>query len=286
MVYDFTRYLAAKKTVDDRALNKDVWRAFKALLPPAPAVIEVGAGIGTMIERLVEQGFINCGRYTAVDNHPPNIAAARQRMASLTPTLHVELETADVFEFAARVHGRQAWDVLVAHAFLDLLDIPTALPLLFSLLKPGGIFYFSLNFDGATILQPAIDPAFDALIEQLYHQTMDERLTNGQPSGDSRSGRHLFPYLRKAGADILAAGSSDWVVFAGEHGYPADEAYFLHFILHTMHGALHKRPELNKARFNAWIAKRHAQIDRGELVYVAHQLDFLGRLPMIKMAAL
>lgn len=286
MVYDFTRYLAAKKTVDDRALNKDVWRAFKAHLPPEPAVIEVGAGIGTMIERLVEQGFINCSRYTALDNHPPNIAVARQRAALLPPTLHLELETADVFEFVARVHGRQAWDVLVAHAFLDLLNIPAALPLLFSLLKPGGIFYFSLNFDGATILQPAIDPAFDALIEQLYHQTMDERLTNGQPSGDSRSGRHLFPHLRQAGAEILAAGSSDWVVFAGRHGYPADEAYFLHFIIHTIHSALHGRPELNDTRFHAWVNKRHAQIDRGELVYVAHQLDFLGRLPMIKMAAL
>jgi len=34
--------------------------------------------------------------------------------------------------------------------------------------------------------------------------------------------------------DILDAGSSDWVIFAGPQGYPSDEAYFLHFIIHTI----------------------------------------------------
>ena len=30
----------------------------------------------------------------------------------------------------------------------------------------------------------------------------------------------------------------------------------------------------------AWIAQRHAQIEAGSLVYIAHQLDFLGRVPV------
>ncbi len=275
---DFLRYLAAKKTMDDRALNKDVWRALRDHLPAEPAVLEVGAGIGTMVERLVEQGFIERGRYTAVDHHPPNIALARQRLVHLPPTLYLELVADDLFAFAGRVHGRDRWDVLIAHAVLDLLDIPTALPVLFSLLKPGGLFYFSLNFDGATILEPAIDPPFDALVEQLYHRTMDERLVGGRPSGDSRSGRHLFTHLKNHGAEILAAGSSDWVVWARHGRYPADEAYFLHFIIHTIHGALQGHPDLDTAQFNHWIAQRHTQIESGELVYIAHQIDFLGQL--------
>ncbi|MBX3055441.1 MAG: methyltransferase [Anaerolineae bacterium] len=275
---DFPRYLAAKKTVDDRALNKDVWWALREQLPPEPAILEVGAGIGTMVERLVEQGFIERGRYTAVDHHPANIAIARQRLAHLPPALHRELVTDDLFAFAKRVHGRDRWDVLIAHAVLDLLDIPTALPVLFSLLKPGGLFYFSLNFDGATILEPAIDPPFDALVEQLYHRTMDERMVGGRPSGDSRSGRHLFTHLKNHGAEILAAGGSDWVVWARHGRYPADEAYFLHFIINTMHQALQGHPEMDAAQFDQWIAHRHAQIERGELVYIAHQLDFLGQL--------
>jgi hypothetical protein len=107
---------------------------------------------------------------------------------------------------------------------------------------------------------------------------MDERVTDGRPSGDSHSGRHLFGELRAAGAHLLAAGSSDWTVFVGPHGYPADEAYFLHFIIHTVGGALRGQPDLDPQRFEGWVAERHAQIERGELAYIAHQMDFCGRV--------
>ncbi|WP_420629007.1 class I SAM-dependent methyltransferase [Candidatus Leptofilum sp.] len=281
MIYDFPRYLAAKKTVDDRALNAHVWQTLRQNLPPQPAILEIGAGIGTMIERLVEQRFISSAKYTAIDNQSENIATARQRLASLPPGIALMLEAVDLFDFIRREQGQQQWDVLIAHAFLDLMDIPATLPQLFSLLKPGGVFYFSINFDGVTILEPAIDPALDAKIEQLYHQTMDERMTGGRPSGDSRSGRHLFTHLRQAGAQILAAGGSDWVVFAQPDvytaGYPADEKYFLQFIVETMRRALANHPDLDAAQFEDWIAQRRAQIEAGELVYIAHQLDFVGR---------
>jgi hypothetical protein len=85
--------------------------------------------------------------------------------------------------------------------------------------------------------------------------------------------------LRQAEATILAAGGSDWVVFAGADDYPADEKYFLQFILETMHRALAGHPKLDQAQFARWITQRQAQIEAGELVYLAHQLDFLGRWP-------
>lgn len=275
--YDFIRYLAAKKSVDDRALNKDVWRVLAEQILPEPAILEVGAGIGTMAERLVDWGVLKKGTYTAVDRNPLAIQTARQRLTSLPDALHFALTAADAFTFLAKTE--QTWDVLIAHAFLDLVDIPAALPLLFSRLRPGGLFYFSLNFDGATILQPEIDRELDRLIEQLYHQTMDERVVDGRSSGDSQSGRHLFGHIRQAGGQILAAGSSDWVVFPGADGYPADEAYFLHFIIHTIDRALAHHPALDQTQFNQWIAQRHAQITNQELVYMAHQLDFVGCLP-------
>lgn len=277
MVYNFPRYLAAKKTVDDRALNAHVWQTLRQHLPPQPAILEIGAGIGTMVERLAEQQFISSPSYTAIDNQPENIATARQRLANLPADMHLTLEAIDLFDFMARERGQRHWDLLIAHAFLDLMDIPATLPQLFALLKPGGLFYFSINFDGVTTLGPAIDPALDAKIEQLYHQTMDERVTDGRSSGDSRSGRHLFTHLRQAGAQILAAGGSDWVVFAGAEGYPKDEKYFLQFIVETMHRALAGHPALDQTKFAAWIAQRQAQIEAGELVYIAHQLDFVGR---------
>ena len=185
-------------------------------------------------------------------------------------------EAADLFDFLDREPGKSAWDLLVAHAVLDLIDLPTALPRLLSRLASGGLFYFSLNFDGATIFEPPIDPDLDALIEALYHRTMDTRRCRGRPSGSSRTGRRLFGRLKAAGARVVAAGSSDWVVFPGPDGYPGDEAYFLHFIIDTIGRALHGHPELDRGRFQAWIAQRHRQIEARELIYVAHQLDVMG----------
>ena len=54
MEYSFPHYLLSKQSVDDRALNKDVLNALRANLPGQPIrIIEVGAGIGTMLRRLV-----------------------------------------------------------------------------------------------------------------------------------------------------------------------------------------------------------------------------------------
>lgn len=281
---DFIRYLAAKKTVDDRALNRHVWETMLAYWPGGDEerpcrILEIGAGIGTMIQRLHEHTLLRNATYNAIDAIPANIQEAQRRLQAFSFPIAPELEAIDLFDFIRREQGQRQWDLLIAHAFLDLMDVPRTLPQLFSLLRPGGLFYFTLNFDGATILQPDIDPALDALIERLYHQTMDERLTHGQPSGDSQTGRRLFTHLWQVGAHILAAGSSDWVVYAAENGYYGDEAYFLQFIVDTMHGALAHSPALEAQQLADWVAQRHAQITAGELVYVAHQLDFVGLKP-------
>ena len=302
--YSFTRYLSAKKSVDDRALNRPVWVALSQALPLTTPqtplrVLEIGAGAGAMFERMLTWGMLTYAEYTAIDLDEANIASARQQMPrwadqqgfrtqtssqneliftndALSVTLH--LEAIDLFDFIARQRGRRAWDLLVAHAFLDLMDIPALLPRLFGLCKPGGLFYFTINFDGLTLLEPVIDLAFDDLVLNLYHRTMDERRINDKPSGDSRAGRHLFHQIKSAGAEVFAAGASDWVVTPGPRGYPQDEAYFLHFIVHTIHQALAGHAELDAPRFERWIAERHAQIEHEELVYIAHQLDHAGRV--------
>jgi hypothetical protein len=178
----------------------------------------------------------------------------------------------------AREHGGRTWDLLIGQAFLDLIDMPTTLPGLCSLVRPGGLLYFPTTFDGDTVFQPEGDAEFDRVIEACYHQTIDQRVRNGKPSGDSRAGRRLFAHLRTAGVDVLAAGSSDWVVFAGANGYLADEAYFLHDIVHTIDLALTGHPHLDAERLGAWVTQRHAQIEQGALLYIAHQLDVLGRV--------
>lgn len=291
--FSFPRYLASKKSVDDRALNRLVWQRLAQELSSRDQtlpleVLEIGAGIGTMCERVMEWGLLAQGNYTALDSEAENVAAARSRLAGWLGNntgLSLIIEQADVFDFAARPTEKARYDLLIAHAVLDLFHIPRALPRLLSLLKPGGLCYFTINFDGATIFEPTINPALDTQIETLYHRSMDERITDGQPSGDSRSGRHLFHLLPAAGVEILAAGSSDWVVYAVDGNYPQDEAYFLYCILHFFESTLTGHPELDGPAFTAWLAERRQQIASGKLVYIAHQMDFVGRMVTTKEEA-
>jgi SAM-dependent methyltransferase len=318
-VSDYIRYLAAKKGLDDRSLNRHVWghlvKAVRGRFDSAPLrVLEVGCGIGTMLERLLDWGLLTQAAYTGIDVEAEFIQEARRRFGGYAaeknakpkppppnplprgegefngPAQHsaplflrtadqdvkVTFTAIDVFDFLDQEQGNNTWDLLVAHAVLDLIDLPAALPRLLSLLVPGGLFYFTLNFDGATIFEPAIDPDLDRLIENLYHGTMDTRCRQGQPAGSSVSGRQLLRRLRDAGVRLDAAGSSDWVVFSGPDGYLGDEAYFLHSIIETIGRALHQHPDLDPGRFEDWLAQRHRQIDAAELIYIAHQLDVMG----------
>lgn len=304
--YSFPRYLEAKKSVDDRALNRQVWEILAKQLQTLPdqkpvRILEIGAGIGSMIERVLEWNLIKRASYSALDSLVENADAALPRLSQwaarhnmrilpketyqwqLTDAfqrkqLDIHYLNEDLFAFIQRQDGQQKWDLLIAHAFLDLVNIPSTLPLLKNLLTSDGSFYFSLNFDGATIFEPAIDPAFDSLVEALYHRSMDERVIQGKASGDSQAGRHLFRNLEQAGFTITGAGASDWVIFPTNGDYPHDETYFLHFMIHTIHQELKNNPQIEPYRFEDWIANRHRQIENGELIYIAHQMDFVGRL--------
>jgi len=192
--------------------------------------------------------------------------------------VQVRFENIDLFKFLEDYRSDGGWDLLIANAFLDLVNISATLPKLFRLLNKTGLFYFSINFDGLTLIEPTIDAKLDEKIQNLYHQSMDERTINGLASGDSRTGRRLFKYIPESGGEILSAGASDWIVYPRGDSYPNNEAYFLHYILQTIHSALDGHPELEQFNFDDWINERHAQIDRHELIYIAHQLDFLGRV--------
>jgi hypothetical protein len=293
MEYSFPHYLLSKQSVDDRALNKDVLHALKANLPQEPIrIIEVGAGIGTMLRRLTRWDIIRKAEYVLVDEMAENVEYAsawipqwakeaglsvergghlvgQLRLFDERREVRIQLERADVFDFIQR--NKEPADLLIAHAFLDLLPMPEPLPKLFSLTKK--LAWLTINFDGVTSLEPMIDAALDEKIEKLYHNTMDTRPTGG----DSKSGRHLFGHLKSVNASVLAAGASDWVVHAVDEKYLEDEKYFLHFILHFFEESLTGHPELDEKTFSGWLAKRRAQVERGELVYIAHQMDFLVR---------
>ena len=147
MDYSFPHYLLSKQTVDDRALNKDVVNALRIHMPPEPlSIIEVGAGIGTMLKRLVEWHVVCAGEYVLVDEMAENIEYAREwipqwaaeaglsvertgenqfLLCDQKRDIRIRLECTDVFAFTQR--NKKPADLLIAHAFLDLLPMPGSL---------------------------------------------------------------------------------------------------------------------------------------------------------------
>lgn len=300
-------YLDAKKSVDDRALNRYVWNALADALQeqsaPLPLrVLEVGAGSAAMQQRLLEWRLFRSDAVVDVlDTNADLLRLGRERLAASAPAhgftvtdrsdTHLCLErpgarlryrfvAANVVEYAARAGIHASYDLLLAHAFLDLVHLPTAVPSLLQLLAPGGLFYFTLVFDGSTAFEPTLDPDLDALVERLYHDSMDRRFApGGGPSGGSRSGRRLFPVLRECGAHVLAAGASDWRVRPDPSGrYLAREATFLDHILTFFERSLGDDPSLDARHLHAWLAARRAQLERAELHFQAHHLDYVGRV--------
>ena len=140
----YARYLAAKTTVDDRALNRQVLAELCRLMPAgAPRVLEVGAGLGTMVARLLDWGVVGAGEYVLLDADRQLLdcsrrwlrdwAAARGVRSDLLPDglqvgdLRVRLVHAELGGYLEAAHGELA-DVLIANAVLDLVDVPAVLP--------------------------------------------------------------------------------------------------------------------------------------------------------------
>jgi predicted O-methyltransferase YrrM len=298
--YSYPRYLTAKKTVDDRALNRRVWDRFVEALVASAApirVLEVGGGVGATVQRIVEALESRSAgplRYTIVDIEADNIETARASLRdwaedqgySVSGTdpqewtdgpidVSVAFRTADLFDLAD-AHDGPPYDVLVAQAVFDLLPIPDAHRALAPLLRPGGLWYLPIHFDGVTAFEPTLDAALDARIERLFHESMDDAPDPPNRSG-AQCGRRLLTHFRDADAPLLEAGASDWIVLPQNDAYPGDEAYFLHHILHFVETELSGHPELDAGAFREWIATRRRQVEAGELIYIAHQLDVLAQ---------
>ena len=297
MEHALPRYLESKRSVDERAFAPRVRDRFLDALPPVPTIVEVGCGTGVTVPRLLSWG-VDAGRYVGVDADDRVVAFARRvRPKSLRragydvsqesppagdgtgrPTdsdpdftaedLAVDFETGDALDALSAAEGV---DAVIAQAFADLVSLSELLSAVESAVRPGGVAYLPITFDGGTIFQPD-HPADDA-VEAAYHAAID-----GRPGRDVRAGRHLVDLCRRRDGDLLAVGSSDWIVRPRGGEYPADERYFLGRLLGFVEGTVPASDRRVEA-FDDWLSTRRDQLARGELTYVAHQYDLLYRTP-------
>jgi SAM-dependent methyltransferase len=301
---DFERYLSAKETVDDRALDRRVLGRVADDLRAAssPRVLEAGAGTAAFCRRLLGWDEVPDCTYVAVDTDADLLATGRDRILARARDVGFEARVVDPPETdpdlplddpelahvaalrlrgparldvhlvagdAERVAARGTWEFVVAQAFADLLT-PAGIERLVSGVDRGGV-YLPITFDGGTAFAPS-HPADDAVID-AYHATMVD--DSGERLG-ATAGRRLLTLLPELGVGLDAVGGSDWVVSPLDGAYPADESYFLRVVVDTVADAVggHVAPET----VEAWLETRRREREEKHLHFVARNLDLYGRV--------
>ena len=296
MPVSFAEYLEAKFDLDERSLNREVREAFLRALHGLAEIrcVDVGAGAGATVRRLLAGGLAVPLVLTSLDRDPLLLDAARDdalrqlREQGREPSidageLHVATGPATTLRFAAcefqDYRPQHPCNVVTAHAFLDMVPLADALGRFGTWLEPGGILYATLNYDGDTTLLPVSDDAaFEATLIEHYHETMERRRVDGLAIGGAFSGRRLHRLLPDHGFEILACGSSDWSITPWLGEYRAGDAICLQALLDMIGGEAQRSGLFDPGRLGRWREERQRCLRERRLGLIAHQLDLLARL--------
>lgn len=203
----------------------------------------------------------------------------------------VSFAICDALEYA-RSHVNR-FDIVIGAAVLDLWELTTSVPLLLSMLRADGlkVYYFPINFDGTTSLLPVTNEGveFDGNVEADFHRAMGHHTVSMTDSGKCRipaahTGRQLLPILTHVGAQVRSTGSSGWIVLPHMEKagfYADDEKYFLRCIIDFIETSVPRvrcdgKDEKWYGAFDRYIRERRGQLERGELCYIAHNIDVFG----------
>ncbi len=291
----YHRYLEAKRSIDDASLSTRIIASLKKCIQPRKRVraVEMGSGIGTMLTRLLEYGVLGDSEYFMVDKDASRLTRCRAYMEEwalstqfdleneggeliLTDgntSCHVSMINGEAVEFARGWSG-PPFNLLVAHLFLDLLNVRKSLPIFTDLLDDEGVFYFANVFDGLTRILPSSE--MNRKIIEAYHSVMNKKSESWGYNKSDTGSEVLSLLIESDYMEMIEAGCSDWVVFPRNGTFSIDERDFLHFMIDTIHEALLSHPQMKEDDINSWARLKYEQIDEGRMALIAHQLDVLG----------
>jgi hypothetical protein len=261
-------YLEAKQLLDQRSRSREVEEWFHrelesmALVKGPLRLVEMGAGtLG--YPRYAQVPWQHLKEYLAYE--PEETLRKRSQTSDLPGAGKISLVAGGTETFLLS-SGSPA-DVFTAHAFLDLMDPRRFLPQIFNKMSPGGLFYFTLVFDGMSCFLPE-DPDDRPMI-QAYHKSMVSH--NGQRDG-AMTGRRTLDLLSQKKLRWIARPTA-WQLLPKD-SLPGRDV-FLAQMLRYFQGALEKeKPEA----WEDWLQRRLYQLKSGQLGFLASYWDIAGVL--------
>jgi ubiquinone/menaquinone biosynthesis C-methylase UbiE len=281
MPVSFADYLAAKFALDERSLNREVRGAFLEGLQRLPHIecLDVGAGTGATLRRLLQSGLSTPLSVTLLDRDRDLLEQARAGMAgwlqasAMPPAIRFAAEALEDHRPDRR------YNVITAHAFLDITPLTQALRLFSGWLQPGGYLYASLNYNGATVLADAYeDGAFEGQLLDYYNHTMETRRVDGQVTGGAYCGQRLTALLPEFGFSVLTCGNSDWHIAPLQGRYRDNDAVCLTALLEMIRSEAQRSDLFRREELERWHDDRQRRVEEGRLAMHVHQTDVLTRL--------
>lgn len=123
----------------------------------------------------------------------------------------------DVYGLIRRESELRGIDLITGQSFIEHVNPGMVYPTLMTLLNEEGLVYFSMNCDGWFNYSPSKDRERDEKIVGLFNDLAmnNQRFNNNYGSiftGEAFCGRNLPYRFSENGLEILAYGTSDWVV--------------------------------------------------------------------------
>ncbi|MGR9107413.1 MAG: class I SAM-dependent methyltransferase [Gammaproteobacteria bacterium] len=302
MIDDFQDWLDAKYALDSRSLNRDVLENLNQRLAAKQSLrcLDLGTGSGAMIKRLVEMEQAASLEITGLDREEALVLAGLERLTrylrengfqveshgleilgrKYNRTIQIRFKSASALDWKPPSPGY--FDLVCAHAFMDLVPLQPAIAKIREFLAPQGIFYTTLNYDGETALIPSYaDEETERRILDVYDRSMDSRRINGLPAGGSHAGRKLVGALAAAGFSIDCYGSSDWNITPVNGVYRDRDACCLSALLAMIEGEASGIDAFAPPVLAAWHRDRIRALRAGSLGMIVHQLDILAIKPAV-----
>lgn len=282
-------YLEAKQRIDEVSFNSRCRASLDAAATTAATragaegrpveVVELGAGTGPTAERFARWGIDARLESTGVvwrawESNPRHAESIRQRLAAYAWISEVHVSTDDLLDL---IDARPASaDIVVGQAIMDLFAPPDGADVLAATLRPGGIAWLPITYDGYTAVGPTPDADLDRRILDRYERTM-RRTPRAGGAAMAAGASHLAHAIHHHDdLELIAAGSSDWVLLPGPPR-SEDERTLLARMLRFIEDAV---PVGEIPSVSPWIAARRDELERDELALVVHQLDLVVRRRM------